>query len=231
MRMARFISIWLALASLQTSTAWVAPSTSTTNNRIRSVDRTGIRSNTSLSLLLPSAAISLLAGSIAGAAGVGFAFPLDTLKTKQQVELETCSRIQYAVSPSGDLTITRAPASSMQTAISETLSAEGFAGFYHGVQTSMAGQALIKATAFSVNNAALHADYSLVAAAATAGLVTAFLAVPVDRIKVLMQTGSYDTEKECFQAVLELEGIKGLLTTGLVPTLFREVPAYTVSAQ
>lgn len=233
-KMTRLYSICLALVSLNQlshSRAWVAPISSvvptsaSTAGRKRSARE--FRSNTDLNLL-PDAVTSLLAGSIAGAVGVGAAFPLDTLKTKQQVEIENCSRIQYDISPSGEMSIKRAPPSSVLDTIAETWSSQGLAGFYGGVQTSMVGQALIKATAFSVNNAALHADYTLVAAAATAGLVTAFLAVPVDRIKVLMQTGSFDSELECFQSVLKSEGIKGLLTTGLVPTLFREVPAYTL---
>ena len=178
--------------------------------------------------VLPEALTSVIGGSIAGAIGVGIAFPLDTIKTKQQVEVESCSRIEYIVSPSGELSIVAAPSSSIFPTILEILKTDGLGGFYGGVRTSMMGQAIIKATAFSVNSAALSAHYDLVYAAAIAGLVTAFLATPVDRIKVLMQTNSFDSEYTCFNSLVKSEGIKGLLTTGLGPTLFREVPAYTL---
>lgn len=181
-----------------------------------------------LNSLLPEAATSIVAGSIAGAVGVGVAFPLDTLKTKQQVESENSSRIEYVVSPTGVVTIKAGPSSSLLATIAETWNEEGLGGFYGGVRTSMAGQAVIKATAFGVNGAVLHADHDLMTAAATAGLATAFLAAPVDRIKVLMQTGSHATESACVRSVLRTEGLRGLLTTGLLPTLLREVPAYTL---
>ena len=74
------------------------PSSSTTNARsplvVISNDHSRIStpllvprggaSSTQVSLVGPAAA-SVLAGSIAGAVGVGVAFPLDTLKTKAQV--------------------------------------------------------------------------------------------------------------------------------------------------
>jgi len=180
--------------------------------------------------MLPDAATSVLAGSIAGAIGVGIAFPLDTIKTKQQVNNneDSRSRIDYALSPSGEVSIVAVSERSLPSTVADIWNSDGFEGFYGGVQTSMMGQAVIKATAFSVNNAALQAHYDLVYAAAIAGLVTAFLAVPVDRIKVLMQTESFETEYDCFRSVIDKEGLKGLLFTGLVPTLFREVPAYTL---
>mmetsp|Transcript_14464 Transcript_14464/g.22602 ORF Transcript_14464/g.22602 Transcript_14464/m.22602 type:complete len:339 (-) Transcript_14464:152-1168(-) len=224
------------MASFNSVRAWVAPvtstrtlSTPTPTSRIISTSSSSSPSQLNLAFL-PDAATSVIAGSIAGAVGVGVAFPLDTLKTKQQVELETCSKIEYAYSPTGEISIVRAPPSTLWSTILDTMHHQGFHGFYGGVQTSMMGQALIKATAFSVNTAALHADYNLATAAATAGFVTAFLAVPVDRIKVLMQSNDklYESEADCIQSVLKAEGVSGLLTRGLVPTLFREVPAYTL---
>jgi len=170
---------------------------------------------------------SLLAGSIAGALGVGVAYPLDTIKTKQQVNAE--STFSYSNSPSGGKASAMAVSEpGLLSTIADIWKSSGFEGFYGGVQTSMVGQAITKATAFSVNTAAIGAHYNLIYAAAIAGLVTAFLAVPVDRIKVLMQTNSFNTEFDCYRSVMDTEGLKGLLFTGLVPTLFREVPAYTI---
>lgn len=183
-------------------------------------------------MMLPEAATSIIAGSIGGAAGVGAAFPLDTLKTKQQIDQEgSSSRIEYDVSPSGEVVIqvgAPAPPTTLFHTVIDIWNNQGLGGFYGGVSTSMAGQAIIKAVAFSTNTAVLNAHYDIATAAATAGLVTAFIAVPVDRIKVLMQTNSFPTEQACLKHVLDTEGLKGLLSTGLVPTLFREVPAYTL---
>mmetsp|Transcript_16396 Transcript_16396/g.35651 ORF Transcript_16396/g.35651 Transcript_16396/m.35651 type:complete len:326 (-) Transcript_16396:77-1054(-) len=216
----RIISFCISCTLVNHANAWAGTRTSAAGRRT-------YRSTSKLNSLVPEAAASILAGSIAGAMGVGVAFPLDTLKTKQQVEAEKCSRIEYVLSPAGTVTI-RAVTSNLFTTIVDTWNDEGPGGFYGGVRTSMAGQAVIKATAFGVNNAVLHAGHDLATAAATAGLATAFLACPVDRIKVLMQTGSFDAESECVRSVLRTEGASGLLTTGLVPTLFREVPAYTL---
>lgn len=92
----------------------------------------------------------------------------------------------------------------------------------------MLGQAVVKATAFSVNAAVLQHHGDLLVAAATAGFVTAFLSSPVDRIKVLMQTGTHSSELDCIRTILKEEGIQSFMTTGLIPTIFREVPAYTL---
>jgi len=186
--------------------------------------------------MLPEAITSIVGGSIAGAVGVGVAYPLDTIKTKQQVEVKLFpfSKIDYVLSPSGELSIVAAPSGSCSgsgSIISTVLNiwnSDGVAGFYGGVQTSMMGQGIIKATAFGVNTAALSADYDLAYSAAIAGFVTAFLATPVDRIKVLMQTNSFESEYACFNSIIKSEGVTGLLTTGLIPTFFREIPAYTL---
>jgi Mitochondrial carrier protein len=120
---------------------------------------------------------------------------------------------------------------------------------FAGVGTSMMGQAMIKAVAFSVNSAVLaflttaqssqaadaammDPNNALLVAAATAGFVTAFLATPIDRIKVLRQCNSsssggescYLNDMDCLKSVLQNEGLHGLLFRGLG----REVPAYTI---
>lgn len=210
-------AFFLIVCSLAVSHAWVISSSSPSYSR----------STTSLKVL-PDAVISLIAGSVGGAVGVGASFPLDAIKTKQQIESDNRSRIKYLVTPSGSLTITKAQSPNTFVTAGEIWSDQGINGFYGGVRVTMLGQALIKATAFSVNAAALQQDYSLVAAAASAGLITAFLASPVDRIKILMQTGVYKNEVECFQSIIIKEGPQGLFTTGLLPTIFREVPAYTL---
>jgi len=164
-----------------------------------------------------------MAGSVAGAIGVGVAFPLDTLKTKAQV-MELGARMSIA------------------QVIRDVYRQEGIAGFFGGVRGMMLGQAVIKSIAFSVNAVALallqqrfpDAASSvpvLLVASCFAGFVTSFVVTPVERIKVMMQasgSGVYANEWECLSAILRKEGWAGLLGRGLGPTLVREVPSYGI---
>ena len=196
---------------------------------------------------LPCPLPSLLAGSIAGAIGVGVAFPLDTIKTKAQIlaiqETEEVSTSTLTVDPNGRLMLQPTIESNNLFDVIEYIwKMEGIAGFFGGVQTSMIGQAIIKAVVFAVNAYMLDfcRDYhvmdgnqagQLLLAAATAGFVTSFLAAPVDRIKVLMQAGGHSyqgQESMALTAVLDAEGWKGLMSRGLGATMMREIPAYTM---
>eukprot|EP00980_Cylindrotheca_fusiformis_P030394 scaffold24757_cov122-Cylindrotheca_fusiformis.AAC.1 len=206
------------------------------------------KSTTQLNVL-PCPLPALFAGSIAGAVGVGVAFPLDTVKTRAQVMATEQDPIQdYAMVDSKSGTMALPPPTQQQVGNSMAevaeyiLKTEGINGFFGGVQTSMVGQAIIKAVVFAVNAYMLeyfqvshmfegNANLQLLTAAATAGFVTSFLAAPVDRIKVLMQAGggTYEgREDAAFQAVLSTEGWKGLLGRGLFCTMLREVPAYSL---
>lgn len=176
--------------------------------------------------VMSAAATSLLAGSVAGAVGVGVAFPLDTLKTKAQV-------MGQGAEDSVKFT--------MSQVIRNVYAEEGIGGFFGGVRGMMAGQALIKSVAFSVNAVALSVIQQqmpdllpvaqLLMASCFSGFVTSFLVTPIERVKVMMQasgTGLYANEWECLQAILRTEGFKGLMGRGLGPTLAREVPSYGI---
>ena len=262
------------------SQAWVSPPPSSANaGRIQSHYRSHNHQNhhqnsaTTLNAMeLPSAAASLLAGSIAGALGVGASYPLDTIKTKAQVatmdrdnDYDSATNenyftdrtpIAFEIDASGSVVavVPRFPLrqsfvsrptnnkdNSMMHTARYIYDTSGIAGFYGGVQTSMLGQAVIKAVVFCVNAAVLqacqehdwfpdHTAYQLLLAAATAGFVTSFLAAPVDRIKVLMQCAQDDScnDHDCVSAVLHHEGWTGLLGRGLGCTMLREIPAYSL---
>lgn len=195
--------------------------------------------------MLPAAIASLVSGSVAGAVGVGVAFPLDTLKTKAQVMSSTATSVV-------DASETGAPANLNMIQMFQLIyRMEGVSGFFSGVRTMMIGQAFIKAVAFSSNGLALYVlqHYApvsesafvqqflsapvlqLIVAACFAGFVSSFLVNPVERIKVMMQasgTSMYKNELQCIDAVLQKEGWKGLLGRGLGPTLAREVPSYAI---
>jgi hypothetical protein len=216
-----------------------------------------------LSMVGPAAA-SVLAGSIAGAIGVGIAFPLDTLKTKAQVlsqqrsaSARASASASVAAISGGNSNVnsngnsngnsnTQALASvSMLQTIAMVYKAEGWPGFFGGVKGMMAGQAVIKALAFSTNAATLvwleqtlstvtgtgtvtvPPTVLLLTAACTAGFVTSFVVAPIERIKVMMQASSaYRNEWHCLTVILEAEGWQGLFSRGLGPTLAREIPSY-----
>ena len=107
----------------------------------------------------------------------------------------------------------------------------------------MAGQALIKSVAFFSNHVALslfgnlYVNESpslevLVVAALFSGFVVSFIHCPIERIKLLMQTGernSYSSEFECISSVIKNDGFSSLFNKGLLATLIRDVPGNFIS--
>ena len=169
----------------------------------------------------------LLSGSIAGAIGVGVAYPIDSIKTKTQtyssqgIRLSAIDTIKKVINEEKD----------------------GFKSLYSGVSGVMIGQALIKATAFAsnawaldhlLNNTNIDSSFiQLVLAAAFSGLISSFVCNPVERIKVMMQAANtnddgkgYTSEIECLNSILKSDGIKGFLFRGIDATLPREIIGY-----
>jgi hypothetical protein len=200
------------------------------------------------SALCPPGIASVVAGSVAGAIGVGVAFPLDTLKTKSQVmsqkQRDDARSAKSSVATSAEDSAVIVPEGSgrslgMLQVISLVWTTKGIAGFFGGVKGMMIGQAVLKAIAFSANANALallvkHTDLPtivpLLLAACFAGFITSFVAAPIERIKVMMQasSGIYKNEIECCQAILRTEGWKGFMGRGLGATLAREIPSYGI---
>ena len=167
-----------------------------------------------------SGAVSLGAGMVGGAVGVGVAYPLDTLKTKLQAREDS-----GASSSSSPLALA-----------ADIVRDEGFEGFYGGVSSTMAGQAAIKGVVFFVYEACKSAWCSpelgtaaLLLAACTSGAVGSLVVTPVERVKVVMQAstaGTYASPLACARSLLETDGVDGFLMRGLGATLLREVPSY-----
>jgi len=224
---------------------------------------------TKLHLTVDVGATSLVAGSLAGSIGIGMAFPLDTIKTKAQVlaqeqrqaALSSVATTTAAVTtlPNGDgsLSLTTSETVAFDVAASivptqsqhrlslwETASLimerEGLPGFFSGVRVVMAGEAIIKAVAFTVNTLAFaflnehltgnHEFIALLGAACLSGFATAFFVVPVERVKVVMQANPrlYQNELDCIRVIHQQVGIVDFLFRGLGATLWREVPGYGV---
>jgi solute carrier family 25 carnitine/acylcarnitine transporter 20/29 len=168
--------------------------------------------------------VSVGGGAIAGAIGVGVAFPFDSLKTKSQA-LVSCGE----------------ESSSMLKLMQRIFKDEGLSGFYGGVRGAMAGQALVKSVAFATNAFVLNKGFSieqgnsaslvqLLIASAVAGAITSFVVNPVERVKILMQADAnrYENEIEAVKEVTKNDGLFGLLFRGLESTMFREIPGYSL---
>ena len=101
---------------------------------------------TRLSFAINPSIASLMAGSIAGAIGVGVAFPLDTLKTKSQVlgQSDGTKRIDVATSGGGGASAAMSGEEVSQMNMLQLISViyqmEGIQGFYGGVKGMMVGQ-------------------------------------------------------------------------------------------
>ena len=91
--------------------------------------------------VLASTAVSVLAGGVGSAIGVGVAFPIDSLKTKTQVKV--CTK------GTADETVFSRARNSYRH--------EGIAGFYGGLIPTMVGSALISGVSLSSNHLAVCA--------------------------------------------------------------------------
>ena len=218
--------------------------------------RGGGEGNGSISMnnnILPPAIASVIAGSIAGAVGVGVAFPLDKLKTKSQVlsssstSMKQKKKSYYSAVDikNGGAVSSVAKMSNLQL-VKCIWNTEGLKGFFGGVRAAMIGQAMIKAIAFtcntnilkylrkkrSVENISQSDEFSsLLLAACISGIITSFVVVPVERIKIIMQAQEssdddhdskkdyYKNELDCLRMVLYNEGWSGLCTRGLGTTI------------
>jgi solute carrier family 25 carnitine/acylcarnitine transporter 20/29 len=197
----------------------------------------------STQLYISPSIASLMSGSIAGAIGVGVAFPLDTLKTKSQVLAQKQKDTSIQANTDGSLMFESSDVSNLNMfqLIVYVYRQEGLNGFFGGVKGMMAGQAIIKSVAFSANSSALlflqetypiSPTSSLLLAACFSGFVTSFLVTPIERIKILMQSNSskYKNEIDCLKVIIknDKQGIIGVMKKGLGPTLAREVPSYGI---
>lgn len=173
-------------------------------------------------VLTSAATVNLLGGMLGGAVGVGVAYPLDTLKTKQQAR-------------NGDEN--NGPANVFEL-VMQVITDEGIGGFYSGVSSTMIGQAIIKGVVFLCYETAKGVlvqswmgdnTITLILAACFSGSVGSLAVTPVERVKCVMQASgvsAYKSPIQCMSAIVRADGLRGLLFRGLGATLLREVPAY-----
>ena len=172
--------------------------------------------------MMDSTVVSVAGGAVAGAVGLGVAYPFDSLKTKAQT-----------------LTASGADSLPMIPLMKKVLRDEGMRGFYSGVSGSMSGQAFIKSIAFASNTVVLNNLHvtqdeatltQLVISAAIAGAMCSIVTNPVERVKILMQAdveGKYSSELVVAVNILREDGLLGFVCRGMEATLLREVPGYS----
>ena len=184
---------------------------------------------------------ALVDGMVAGAIGYGVAYPLDTISAKIQA-----AQRQTLPTSTMQMAFMDARADDFLGTVQIVWEDAGFAGFYPGVSTVMAGQALIKGSVFSTYSCMKHAfssmpggehglaldsDAQMLISAALAGAVASFVATPVERVKLVMQRsphGEHASALVCTRSVVAADGVDGLFFRGLGVMLAREVPpSYT----
>ena len=172
--------------------------------------------------LIPPQAASLGSGMLAGAIGVGVAYPLDTIKVKVQAAASRSNTVQ---------------SSSTLSLVQQLVAEDGLSAFYGGVSATMAGQAAIKGVAFfsyETARQALGGDDVIgvgaaLLAACLSGGAAAFVSTPVERVKVVMQAadaGEFSSPLQCINQLVAADGLNGALFRGLGATIVREVPSY-----
>jgi solute carrier family 25 2-oxodicarboxylate transporter 21 len=158
----------------------------------------------------------VFAGGVAGITEICLFYPLDVLKTRQQVHVGK-------------------EAGSMVSQMAHILRTEGLR-VYRGMTAPILVEAPKRAVKFSANGqfSSLYSgmfgkdgkptQLTSAAAGLSAGLTEAFVVVPPELIKIRMQhvayKGMYLNTMDCFQKVIRNEGVMAL-TKGLEPTLYR----------
>ncbi|KAF9402402.1 hypothetical protein BGZ94_004943 [Podila epigama] len=166
-----------------------------------------------------------VAGSLGGMAQVTVGQPMDTIKTRLQIE-----------GPSGRF-------SGPMDCLRKTIQNEGFLGLYKGMASPLVGVAAVNALLFAAysNLKKIQEPYpgarltlnQIALAGAGAGIVNAVLASPVELLKIKMQaqygagsTVRYSGPIDCARQLIKEHGIRHGLMRGYWITVLREIPGY-----
>lgn len=172
-------------------------------------------------------ALDVVAGTVAGVAGITACQPMDTVKVRLQTQLRTA-----AVHYRGPLDCARS-----------IMRLEGFRAFYKGMVAPVVSNAPINAIVFGAErtimrqlhkyNHRLGLDPMMqhMVAGSAAGFMQSFIASPAELIKVRLQVERgavdplYNGNRECAQHLYRNGGIKGMFR-GFWITAARDTPAF-----
>ncbi|KAJ3323782.1 hypothetical protein HDV06_001152 [Boothiomyces sp. JEL0866] len=155
-----------------------------------------------------------VAGACSGVAQVTAGHPFDTVKTRMQVSTAFHSPLDCLV---------------------QTVKHEGFFGLYKGMTAPILGVAFVNSVLFT-SNAWFKGLFEkkelelseIYISGGCAGMVSAFVASPIEMIKIRLQAsrtvGNHLTPTQVVQQLLREFGVKGLYR-GLDITLIKEFPA------
>jgi len=154
----------------------------------------------------------IYSGGIAGLASIVVGHPFDTIKIHLQTEPH-----KYKTT---------------YKAIKIILKEHGVKGFFRGVLPPGIGQIIISSLFFGIYSKLLvlsrqllnHKKSKLTStylAGQMTGIFLSFIISPLDLIKSKIQTGLYNTNKDCINSIVKNTGIKGLFS-GFTSTCFRE---------
>ncbi|KAG0067269.1 mitochondrial carrier [Linnemannia elongata] len=166
-----------------------------------------------------------VAGSLGGMAQVTVGQPMDTIKTRLQIE-----------GPNGRFV-------GPMDCLRKTIKNEGFLGLYKGMASPLVGVAAVNALLFAAysNFKKIQEPYpggpltltQIGIAGAGAGIVNAVLASPVELLKIKMQaqygagsTVHYSGPVDCARQLIKEHGIRHGLMRGYWITVIREIPGY-----
>ncbi|TPX78595.1 hypothetical protein CcCBS67573_g00105 [Chytriomyces confervae] len=173
--------------------------------------------------------IDFVAGTFGGAAGVIVGHPLDTVKVRLQAQaMSAASQRKY----SGTL-----------NCVATILREEKLKGLYKGMASPVVGVAAINSLLFGVHGWFMHhiagdntpTVSNIFWAGCGSGLVNAFLACPMELVKIRLQNQtssnggssmtSYSGPIDCCRKIYKTGGIRAFYK-GLHVTIWRETPSY-----
>lgn len=149
-----------------------------------------------------------IAGCCGGISGVIVGYPFDTIKVKMQTQS------MYSNYTSGF------------DCFRKTLYKEGIRGFYRGMSSPLFGAAIFKTLNFGIYGTILNhlddqtSNRNIMLAGTMSSICCGTILVPIDRIKILMQTHT-----TCYKNpidVIHSNSIKSLMSTGFTATIARE---------
>lgn len=155
---------------------------------------------------LSEARISLVSGAVAKAISIGMIHPLDTIKTRSQLD------------PAHVANLPPLSASNIFGGIKTSL----FGAVPYGAIT-FASYEVIKTKMLANFGSKIRPEILLVSSAIMGDLIGSLWYCPIDLLKISKQSGMYSNSVEAFSSILKTRGVMGLYQ-GMAGHVIRDVP-------